>query len=79
MTRQSMRRKEYARVLERFAAEDRAVSYLGRNFTPEIAAVIATRVEYALAEKWAAEQEEMCSRRDPRKVFLIFETASEGS
>ncbi len=71
MTRQSMRRKEEVRISERLAAEDRIVVYLCTDFAPQIAAVIATRIEYVLAEKWEAEQEEMRSRKDPRKVFQI--------
>jgi hypothetical protein len=71
MRRKSKRQQEQDRILERLAAEDRAVDYLCTNFARETAAVIATRVECSLAEKWEAEQEEMRWRRDPRKVFQI--------
>jgi hypothetical protein len=53
-----------------FAAEDRAVSYLGK-LPPWTAFAIALNVERSLATRWEEEQREMIRCRDPRKVFAI--------
>jgi len=54
----------------RAAAEDAAIEYLAKDFTPEVAAAIATTVEMLLAIRW---EEEFLSwdENDTRQVFVI--------
>jgi hypothetical protein len=47
-----------------------AMGYLSK-FPPEVALVVARKVERMLAISWEAEQEEMIRRGDPRKVLCM--------
>jgi hypothetical protein len=56
---------------DRIAAGDSVYSFLVKNFAPETALAIAVTVEYFLAVRWEAEQEQMRQSRDPHRIFEI--------
>jgi hypothetical protein len=58
--------------LAMFRAEDAAVEYLGK-YPPDVALVVARRVEGRLAIRWQKEQSELMSRGESRVIFPITE------
>jgi hypothetical protein len=74
MSKQSKLEREIADQDRRMIAEDAAIKYLAKNFSPEVAAAISTTVEMLLAIRW---QEELlsCDPNDRRRAFLIGEDA----
>ena len=71
ITRKDNERCKRERREARLIAEDTAVEYLFQNFQPEIAAAIATNVEFSLAQKWSEERQELIRRKDQGKYFQI--------
>ena len=66
------RSKQPDEILAKLHAEDDAVRRL-EYLDPAVALATARNVERALANRWAAEQEEMIRRGDPREVLCMTE------
>ena len=64
------RSKQPDEILAKLHAEDDAVRRL-EYLDPAVALATARNVERALANRWAAEQEEMIGRGDPREVLCM--------
>lgn len=69
--RRSKQSHEIDEIIARLDAEDRIVVYLS-NFPRQVALATALKVELLLATTWAAEQNEMLRRNDPRQVVQIY-------
>ena len=69
MRRKSKRQQEQYCILERLAAEDRAVDHLCTNFARETAAVIATRVECSCRKMGRLNKKRCAGAAIPGKSF----------